>query len=96
MTRIQVKHQYMFWLVRGLCVIFADVIQGLSPEVMEDLGMPRRRDPDALPPRNALESFMNVLYHAVFSFGSGNSLFAVKAGIFTGYKTIVASGYYFS
>jgi hypothetical protein len=51
---------------------------------MEDLGMPRRRDPDALPPRNAFESFMNLLYHALSSLGRGNFLFAFKAATLTG------------
>ena len=51
---------------------------------MADLGMPRRRDPDALPPRNSVESFMNLLYHGLSSLGRGNVLFALKAATLTG------------
>ena len=62
----------------------SDVIQGLSPEVMEYLGIPRRRDPDALPPRNAFESCMNLLHYAISSVRRGNFLFAFKAALLTG------------
>ncbi|KAF5346488.1 hypothetical protein D9756_010113 [Leucocoprinus leucothites] len=60
-----------------------DVIQGVQPNTLEDLGMPRQRDPDALPPRNAFEWVMTVLYHAAASLAHGNVLFAIKAGLFT-------------
>ncbi|KAJ2912099.1 hypothetical protein MD484_g8319, partial [Candolleomyces efflorescens] len=62
-----------------------DVIQGLHPvnsvEDDSDLGLPEKRDPDALPPRNALEHVLNTVYHALNSVTAGNSLFAVKAGL---------------
>jgi len=45
--------------------------------------MPHRRDPDALPPRNAFEWISNVTYHLVVSLGGGNVIFAVKAGLLT-------------
>ncbi|KAG5644457.1 hypothetical protein DXG03_008356 [Asterophora parasitica] len=60
-----------------------DTILGVSPNVMEDLGMPQRRDPDALPPRNIFESVMGVLYYSVTGLSGGNILFAIKAGILT-------------
>jgi hypothetical protein len=65
---------------------FLDVIQGLSPETVEDLGVPQRRDPDALPPRNSFEASMNLLYLATASLASGNVLFAIKAAVLTGWK----------
>lgn len=67
--------------------ILEDIIQGLS-DVIADLGVPRRRDPDALPPRNSLESFMNLLYHGLSSLGCGNVLFALKAATLTGWIII--------
>jgi hypothetical protein len=51
--------------------------------MMEDLGLPRQRDPDALPPRNAFEWVMSVLYYGAAGLAHGNALFAVKAGLFT-------------
>lgn len=48
-----------------------------------DLGTPHRRDPDALPPRNALEWTFNVTYNLFVSLGGGNAIFAVKAGLLT-------------
>lgn len=61
-----------------------DLIQGLDPSNLDDLGMPHRRDPDALPPRNTFEWAMNRFHRLVTSFGGGNALYAVKAGILTG------------
>ncbi|KAF9457122.1 hypothetical protein BDZ94DRAFT_1203283 [Collybia nuda] len=58
-------------------------IQGLEPAILEDLGMPRRRDPDALPPNNIVEQALNIVYHAVLSIGGGNALFAIKAALLT-------------
>lgn len=58
-----------------------------------DLGLPRRRDPDALPPRNWIEVVMNLVYHFVESLTSGNSVFAFKAGLVSGTwfsRTVVA------
>ncbi|KAF9446717.1 hypothetical protein P691DRAFT_776668 [Macrolepiota fuliginosa MF-IS2] len=60
-----------------------DIIQGVQPSTLEDLGMPRPRDPDALPPRNVFEWFMSVVYYALASMTHGNVLFAIKAGLFT-------------
>ncbi|KAF8431956.1 hypothetical protein L210DRAFT_3650787 [Boletus edulis BED1] len=57
-----------------------DVIPGLE---MTDLGQAVRRDPDALPPRNALEKAVNWLYHIAKEMGGGNALFALKAAILT-------------
>ena len=51
---------------------------------MDDLGMPRRRDPDAFPPRNMLESAMNLVYHAVSGLTRGNVVFALKAAVMSG------------
>lgn len=65
--------------------VVIDLIQGLEPTVMNDLGMPRRRDPDALPPNNIVERALNIIYHGAFSLGGGNMLFAVKAGLLTGW-----------
>lgn len=48
-----------------------------------DLGQAVRRDPDALPPRNALEKTTNWMYHSVKGIGGGNALYALKAGILT-------------
>ncbi|KAF8548399.1 hypothetical protein OG21DRAFT_1449193 [Imleria badia] len=59
------------------------MIPGLDPTSMSDLGEAVRRDPDALPPRNALERTMNWLYHIAKAIGGGNVLFALKAGILT-------------
>ncbi|KAF9220310.1 hypothetical protein BS17DRAFT_739428 [Gyrodon lividus] len=62
-----------------------EIIPGLDPSTMAmaDLGKAVRRDPDALPPRNALESVMNWLYRTVMGIGGGNALFALKAGVLT-------------
>lgn len=49
----------------------------------EDLGLPRQRDPDALPPRNVFEWAMSVLYYGAVGLMHGNVLFAIKAGLFT-------------
>jgi hypothetical protein len=51
---------------------------------MDDLNMPERRDPDALPPRNALESAMNFVYHALAGLTRGNVVYAIKAAVMTG------------
>jgi len=64
--------------------INTDIIQGVQPEWVEDLGWPSRRDPDALPPRNSFESIMNYTYKCVIAMRGGNTLFAVKAAVLTG------------
>ncbi|KDR73331.1 hypothetical protein GALMADRAFT_228417 [Galerina marginata CBS 339.88] len=48
-----------------------------------DLGLPRRRDPDALPPRNIFESFLRGLHYFLVGLGSGNAIFGMKAGLLT-------------
>ncbi|KAJ7172199.1 hypothetical protein C8R46DRAFT_893839 [Mycena filopes] len=59
-------------------------IQGVPPALEQlDLGTARRRDPDALPPRNHFEWAMNFLYRSVAELGGGNTLFAVKAATLT-------------
>ena len=60
-----------------------DVIQGIQKEWREDLGHAGRRDPDALPPRNAFEWIMNALYRGCSELAKGNSLYAIKAGVLT-------------
>jgi len=46
-------------------------------------GLPKRRDPDAIPPRNVFESFFQFLYNPIASIGTGNVVFAIKAGLLT-------------
>ncbi|KAF8211930.1 hypothetical protein K438DRAFT_1805637 [Mycena galopus ATCC 62051] len=61
-----------------------DKIQGFPPAVEEyDLGMARRRDPDALPPRNRFEWAMSLVYRGFAELGRGNTLFAIKAATLT-------------
>ncbi|KAJ7685439.1 hypothetical protein DFH06DRAFT_968491 [Mycena polygramma] len=61
-----------------------DTIQGYPPAAEEyDLGTVRRRDPDALPPRNRFEWTMSFLYRAFMQLGRGNTLFAIKAATLT-------------
>ena len=48
-----------------------------------DLGMTRRRDPDALPPSNKFEAAMYWLHKAFAALGHGNAVFAIKAGLIT-------------
>lgn len=62
---------------------FLDTIPGLEPASMADLGQAVRRDPDALPARNALEITANWVYYRVKGIGGGNALFALKAGVLT-------------
>ena len=71
--------------------INTDVIQGVEPEWLDDLGLPSRRDPDALPPRNAFELVMNYIYKGTVAMRGGNTLFAVKAAVLTGMVLHVAS-----
>ncbi|EPQ61261.1 hypothetical protein GLOTRDRAFT_54150 [Gloeophyllum trabeum ATCC 11539] len=60
-----------------------DVIQGMQPEWVQDLGEPVRRDPDAMPPRNMFEVVATQLYQIAGALGRGNSLYAFKAGVLT-------------
>ena len=50
----------------------------------DDLGMPRVRDPDALPPRNVTEWVMTLIHKFIMGLGGGNAIFALKAGLLTG------------
>lgn len=59
------------------------MIPGLDRTSLTDLGQAVRRDPDALPPRNALEKTVNWMYHRTKEIGGGNALYALKAGILT-------------
>jgi len=52
-----------------------------SPTPTPDLGLPFRRDPDALPARNRVEWTFAVMYAFVEGLSSGNVLFALKAGV---------------
>ena len=63
---------------------FADVVQMMEHQPDTDLGMTQRRDPDALPPSNLFESLMYWLHQAFAALGSGNFVFAIKAGLLTG------------
>lgn len=65
-----------------------DTIQGLEPAVLNDLGLPRPRDPDALPPRNRTEWVMGHIYRFITGFGGGNVLYAFKAGLLTGLSSL--------
>ncbi|KAJ8522296.1 hypothetical protein ONZ45_g1089 [Pleurotus djamor] len=60
-----------------------EVIQGIQPAWNADLGEPKPRDPDALPPRNSFELVMNAFYRLAKAAGHGNMVFAIKAGILT-------------
>ncbi|KAG6918461.1 hypothetical protein DXG01_014088 [Tephrocybe rancida] len=60
-----------------------DTIQGLAPATLEDIGLPQRRDPDALPPRNVFEVFVGYIYFSVTGLAGGNLLFGIKAGVLT-------------
>ena len=62
----------------------SDIIQGKEGPYM-DIGVAQQRDPDALPPRNSFEAVMNVLYHSFRGLSRGNQLFAIKAGVLTGW-----------
>lgn len=65
-----------------------EMIPGINPAWMTDLGKAVKRDPDALPPKNALETAMNWIYRAAISIGGGNVLYALKAGALTVILTI--------
>jgi hypothetical protein len=56
----------------------------MEPEWIADLGEPRRRDPDALPPSNIFEYVMHMIWVGVSALWQGNVLFAIKAGALTG------------
>lgn len=62
-----------------------DILQEYDSEYhMEgDLGNAARRDPDAMPPENLFQLLMSWVYRGYNEFFSGNSLFALKAGVLT-------------
>ena len=59
------------------------MIPGLDPTSLTDLGQAVGRDPDVLPPQNAMEEAVNWMYHIVKEIGGGNALFALKAAVLT-------------
>lgn len=83
MTKILVRRLPLIGLVDTANVCAPDVIQGMQREWGEDLGHAKRRDPDAMPPKNAFEWIMNALYRACTELTQGNSLYAIKAGVLT-------------
>lgn len=83
MTKILVRRPPPINLVATANVCAPDVIQGMQREWREDLGHAKRRDPDALPPKNAFEWIMNALYRGCVELVQGNSLYAIKAGVLT-------------
>ncbi|KAF7322544.1 hypothetical protein HMN09_00032900 [Mycena chlorophos] len=62
-----------------------DKIIGVPEEIEHenDLWTAKKRDPDALPPRNNLEWVMNRIYRLFSELGTGNTLYALKGGILT-------------
>jgi hypothetical protein len=48
-----------------------------------DLGLTRKRDPDALPPRNLFETMMRLLHKFAMGLATGNTVFSLKAGALT-------------
>ncbi|KAI0271253.1 hypothetical protein BC834DRAFT_432593 [Gloeopeniophorella convolvens] len=64
-----------------------DIVQG-KEGLCVDLGLAQRRDPDALPPRNAFEALMNIFYHMLQGLTGGDVLFAIKAGVLTALLSI--------
>jgi hypothetical protein len=49
----------------------------------QDLGAPAGRDPDALPPRNAVERVAGQIHRAGGALLRGNALFALKGAVLT-------------
>lgn len=60
-----------------------------------DLGIPRVRDPDALPPRNWAEWVMARGHNFITGLGGGNLMFAIKGGILTGTQQLLFFNCYF-
>ena len=48
------------------------------------MGMPSRRDPDALPPGSFFEAVGGLAYFVLSGLGKGNAVYAIKAGVLTG------------
>lgn len=81
--------------VDKLTGLYVDIIPGLDPTSLPDLGDAVKRDPDALPPRNVMEKTVNWVYQTAKGAGGGNALFALKAGILTSktFSSRFRSGY---
>lgn len=60
-----------------------DIVQVFEAGDLPDLGEASRRDPDALPPQNRFQLVMSWIHHGISELASGNSLFALKAGVLT-------------
>lgn len=60
----------------------------MEPSTQDPVSIGGRRDPDALPPRNAFEAFGRMVYSGFCALGRGNCVFAFKAGIMTGNGSI--------
>lgn len=56
----------------------------MEAQLDPDLGLTKRRDPDALPPSNKFEAVMFWIHHAFAALGHGNTVFAIKAALLTG------------
>jgi len=71
-----------------------DVIEGAEDYDGEErrfgLGMSNKRDPDALPPDNAIEWTMHFIYTFFVSLTGGNVLYGIKAGLFIGKEPAVS------
>ena len=66
-----------------------DIIPGIDLDATPstagvNFGLPRRRNPDALPPADWLEVIGEWTYYVMSGLGRGNAVFAIKAGIMTG------------
>jgi hypothetical protein len=61
----------------------ADIVQGVTSQMEQDLGAPAGRDPDALPPRNAVERVAGQIHRAGGALLRGNALFALKGAVLT-------------
>ncbi|KIM37523.1 hypothetical protein M413DRAFT_76838 [Hebeloma cylindrosporum] len=58
-------------------------VEAAQPPPKVQFSIPTPRDPDALPPRNAFESVFESIHSLVSSIGTGNVVFAIKAGLLT-------------
>ncbi|KIM37705.1 hypothetical protein M413DRAFT_448230 [Hebeloma cylindrosporum] len=58
-------------------------IEAGQPIPAVHVSLPGPRDPDALPPRNAFEWLFEFLHYLIISIGTGNVVFAIKAGLLT-------------
>lgn len=63
---------------------YLEVITGSLSDECNDIGMPHRRDPDALPPRGTLDAIGCAVFSAFNALGHGNAIFAFKGGVVAG------------